>query len=117
MHIILTCWNEGPREPNRLGAAASRTAAGDTHVALENRNPGREAAEANIDGGRDDNRPRRGRTKEAPTAGERSELPGRLSRPSRPRKRDGHSLVQSRLFNNEATAKSPHRDIFAMVGN
>jgi hypothetical protein len=25
--------------------------------------------------------------------------------------------VQSRLFNNEATAKSPHRDIFAMVGN
>ena len=117
MHIILTCWNEGPREPNRLGAAASRTAAEGTHVALENRNPGREAAEANIDGGRDDNRSRRGCTKEAPTAGERSELPGRLSRPSRPRKRDGHSLVQSRLFNNEATAKSPHRDIFAMVGN
>jgi hypothetical protein len=24
--------------------------------------------------------------------------------------------VQSRLFNNEATAKSPHRDIFAIVG-
>ena len=114
----LTCWNE-VGAPNRIDWAkwARRTAAEGPHVALEKRNAGKAAAEANVDGGSDDSRSRRGCAKEAPTAGERSELPGRLSRPSRPRKRDGHSLVQSRLFNNEGTAKCPHRDIFAMVGN
>jgi hypothetical protein len=38
--------------------------------------------------------------KEAPTADWQSEIPGRLSHTSTPRKRDGHSLVQRRRLNN-----------------